>query len=136
MGQIKLLYEGELCTLFEHPESGVKFRTNFCKRREEKEKEFSPTDLFASSLGACVLTIMGALAEKLGEEFKGAEAIVLKEMSSSSPRRIVRLSVQVTCPFAFSEEIQKKLEEGAEGCPVHHSLHSDIKVDYQFKWES
>jgi uncharacterized OsmC-like protein len=128
MSHIEVFYEGNFSTRCVHVESGMEMKTCMTK--------LSPTDLFAASLGACVLTVMALSAEKMGIDFiqSKAKAITLKEMSKTPPRRVAALTVQFSCPISLPEEMIQRLEMAAKECPVHHSLHPDIKVDFQFTW--
>ncbi len=126
MSKIEAFYEEGLSTRCVHLESGCEVKTCMTK--------FSPTDLFAASLGACILTVMALAAEKMGIDFSKARATTLKEMSKSPPRKISSLTVQFSCPISLPEETRLKLEKIARECPVHHSLHPDIQVEFQFQW--
>ena len=128
MSHIEVFYEGNFSTRCVHVESGMEVKTCITK--------LSPTDLFAASLGACVLTVMALSAEKMGIDFfrSKAKATTLKEMSKNSPRRVSALTVQFSCPISLPEEAKLRLETVAKECPVHHSLHPDIKVEFQFTW--
>jgi putative redox protein len=57
-----------------------------------------------------------------------------KEMTSTPPRRIERLTVKIHVPHAISEENRLKLERAAHTCPVHKSLHPDIQIPISFTW--
>jgi len=126
MSNIEVFYEGNFSTRCIHIESSMELKTCMTK--------LSPTDLFAASLGACVLTVMALSAEKMGIDFSKAKAVILKEMSKTPPRRVSALTVQFFCPISLSEEMKQCLETAAKECPIHHSLHPDIKVEFQFTW--
>jgi putative redox protein len=126
MSRIEVFYEGDFSTRAVHIESGMEVKTCMTK--------LSPTDLFAASLGACVLTVMALSAEKMGVDFSKAKATTLKEMSKTPPRRVSALTVQFSFPIALHEEMRQRLETAAKQCPIHHSLHPDIKVEFQFTW--
>jgi putative redox protein len=133
MVKMKIAYLGDLRTECTH-ESGKVLITDAPKDNHGKGEAFSPTDLVAVSLGSCMMTLMGIYAKKFSVDLKGASMEVEKEMASAPQRRIARLVVR----FRFSEyvapEIQKKLEEAALNCPVHHSLHPEIKQEIDFVW--
>lgn len=133
MTRMKAVYKGDLHTEARH-ESGALIETDAPKDNQGKGECFSPTDLFALSLATCMLTLMGIGAKKLGIDLKGTTAEVEKEMSSAPPRRIGKLAIQIRCPFTLSPEAQSKLEQMAATCPVHASLHPDIKVETHFIW--
>lgn len=128
MSQVEVFYQGNLSTKCEHPQTKAQIITHPIK------EAFSPTDLIAISLGSCVLTVMGMAADRLGVDFSRAKALVSKEMSKTPPRKISELTIHCIIPRSYSEEVQLQLKEAALGCPVHHSLHPDIKISFSFEW--
>lgn len=87
---------------------------------------FSPTDLVATGLVTCMMTIMGINARKLKVDVKGMEITVTKEMSKSLPRRIARLPVTIKFPMELTEDQKRSLVRAANYCPVRESLRQDI----------
>ena len=134
MGKIRVSYTGAFHTECRHEESRALIETDAPKDNEGKGEAFSPTDLFAASLGSCMLTIMAIAARKMGLEIKGSNADVEKIMVSSPKRRIGKLIVRIRCPFSFDQPVREKLESAALQCPVHESLHPDIKQEIEFVW--
>ena len=134
MVQIEVKYEGNLSTRCIHLENRAEIVTDAPKDNHGRGEMFSPTDLLAVSLGSCLLTIMGIVAEKLKVDLSGSKALVTKEMSKDLPRRIVKIQVLFECPRQFSSEITQKLEVASKGCPVHHSLHPELKQEIIFTW--
>jgi putative redox protein len=55
-------------------------------------------------------------------------------MSTTPPRRIAQLDIHIHVPHSFAPEIQTGLEKAALSCPVHESLHPDIKQNIAFAW--
>ena len=96
---------------------------------------FSPTDLAATALATCMLTIMAMAARRLGVELKGARFEVTKEMSADLPRRIVRLETQIWLPVPRSADLNGVLERAAHTCPVHQSLHPSIDQSVVLHWK-
>ena len=94
----------------------------------------SPTDLVATALGACMATVMGIVAERKGISLDGLNIEVRKHMSTDTPRRISRLEVDLHIPVPASHPERKLLESAARGCPVHHSLHPDIEISFNWTW--
>jgi putative redox protein len=133
MTKLKAIYLGDLRTECVH-ESGAVIETDAPKDNQGKGECFSPTDLFAVSLGACMLTLMGISARKLGIDLKGATAEVEKEMASQPTRRIGRLIVRIRSSLHPKPEERQKMEQMAMTCPVHGSLHPDIKLEIDFVW--
>jgi len=129
-----LHYLGELrCTLI-HLATGQEVITDAPTDNRGKGEAFSPTDLTATSLGACMLTVMGIKAADLGVDLTGTKAEVLKTMASD-PRRITGIQIDVHFPNAtLMEKVRHILEHTARTCPVAHSLHPDIVQDIRFHW--
>ena len=133
MTKIKILYQGDLRTECTHP-SGAKIGTDAPIENQGKGEAFSPTDLFAASLGTCMLTLMGIAGRKLGLELKGTVAEVEKEMVLAPHRRIGRLAVRIRSSLSPDRQVREKLEKAAIECPVHYSLHPEIKLEFDFVW--
>lgn len=133
MTQIKIFYLGDLRTECTH-ESGMKIFTDAPKDNQGKGENFSPTDLLAASLGTCMMTLMGIVARKLGVDLKGMSAEVIKEMANTPHRRIGTLRVRIYSSFSPDSATREKLEKAALECPVHHSLHPDVKIETEFVW--
>ena len=134
MVHIDITYSGSLRCEVQHGPSGAKILTDAPVDNHGKGESFSPTDLAAASLGACMLTIMGIAAEQHGVELGKVKVGVDKTMSSDSPRRIVKLEVAFAIPLPPDFPKRKTLENAALACPVHHSLHPDIEQVVRFDW--
>jgi uncharacterized OsmC-like protein len=78
---------------------------------------------------------MGIVARRKNIDLRGAVAVIQKEMSTDSPRRIARLPVRIELPLAETHPDRAALEAAARGCPVHHSLHPDIERPIAFLWK-
>lgn len=134
MVAIQLEYQGDLHCNAVHGPSGAILNTDAPKDNQGRGESFSPTDLVATALGSCMLTVMGILARTLDIDLSGTTASVEKEMASSPVRRIERLTVKIHVPHPMSEENQRKLERAAHTCPVHKSLHPDVQMPIEFTW--
>jgi putative redox protein len=134
MVEIRLEYQGDLHCKAVHGPSGTELFTDAPKDNQGRGESFSPTDLCATSLGSCMLTTMGLLARTLNLDVAGATAVVEKEMTSSPPRKIQRLTVRIHMPRALGEEDRVKLERAAHTCPVARSLHPDVEQVVEFTW--
>lgn len=135
MSKYTVSYLGDLSTECVHEGSGARLRTDAPKDNRGKGEEFSPTDLLAVSLASCILTIMGIAAQGVGFDLRGARAEVEKEMAKESPRRVGRIGVKIFCPPCADLEMRKKIEGAGLNCPVHHSLHPEIRQEIQISWE-
>jgi uncharacterized OsmC-like protein len=132
----KIIYLGDLRTQATHLQSNESILTDAPVDNNGKGEAFSPTDLAATSLGNCAMTIMGIMANREGVEFNGSEIEVTKIMSADAPRRITKVIVDFTMktPNALSENIQAKYMRAAHTCPVSLSLHPDIEQVFNFNW--
>lgn len=132
MVAIQIVYQGELRCEATHGPSGTVIQTDAPKDNMGKGESFSPTDLVATALGACMLTIMGITARKLSLDIEGATVRVEKEMVTSPVRKIGTLKVRIHVPIALTDEQKEKLHQSALTCPVHKSLHPDVKIPLEF----
>jgi putative redox protein len=127
-------YQGELRCKAVHGPSRTELNTDAPLDNQGRGETFSPTDLVATALGTCMLTVMGILARTLNIDIAGSSATVEKQMSSTAPRRIDSLKVKIHVPHALTPENREKLERAAHTCPVHKSLHPDIQAPIEFTW--
>ncbi len=134
MVQINLFYEGNLRVKAIHGPSQKELITDAPVDNHGKGESFSPTDLVCTSLAACMMTIMGIVAERHQIDLKGTKIKVVKHMVNEPVRRIGKIEVNFQIPTQLSEREQKMLERAAMTCPVHESLHPDVIQDIQFQW--
>ncbi|MGY8751048.1 MAG: OsmC family protein [Fidelibacterota bacterium] len=127
-------YLGELRTRLIHFESGDTLFTDAPKDNEGKGEAFAPTDLVATALASCMISIMGIKARKNEIDIVGTKAEILKVMKSS-PRRISRIEIEITFPKSYNDKNKKMLERAAITCPVGKSLHNDIEQKITFKYK-
>jgi len=123
-----------------HGPSGSELTTDAPVDNRGRGETFSPTDLVATALGACLLTVMGIAARDKDLDIDGTHVSVDKEMTAQAPRRIARLTTMVTFPpkvsAAIGESDRRQLETIAENCPVRLSLAANVEVPMSFNWES
>ncbi|MFD2255078.1 OsmC family protein [Luteolibacter algae] len=134
MVKINLAYQGSLRCSATHAPSGNTIQTDAPVDNNGKGEAFSPTDLVATALGACMATVMGIVAERKEVSLEGMNIEVRKHMSEDAPRRISKLEVDIDMPLPANHPERKLLESAARGCPVHHSLHPDIEIAFNWKW--
>ena len=125
-------YKGSLRTNAIHLRSGDSIITDAPVDNNGKGEAFSPTDLVAGALSACMITTMGILAEREGVDMSGIHTDVLKIMAPD-PRRIseIRINMYWDNCKASGKHIQM-LKRAALTCPVALSLHPDIHQDISF----
>lgn len=130
--KITAKYIGGQQVELEHGPSGNKILTDLPADNGGQGRTFSPTDLFSSSLASCILTIMAKVAERDGLKFEGAAIEVEKHMQES-PRRVAKFTGVISFPAGVDEKTGAKLLEFIKACPVHRSLHPDIKVEFELR---
>lgn len=129
----KVKYSGQLRTISTHIKSGEQIITDAPVDNNGKGEAFSPTDMVANSVAACMLTVMGIAAKKRNINIDGTSATVEKIMATN-PRRIARLNIEVQLPNNnFTVEKKELLERVALNCPVILSIHPDIEKNVIFK---
>lgn len=134
MVKISIEYTGDLHCKARHEPSKRELETDAPLDNGGRGESFSPTDLVATGLGACMATIMGIYAKKNDLHLKGMKIQVIKEMSVNAPRRIRKLTTEIWVPLPKSNERKDALERAALTCPVHQSLHPEIEKPVVFHW--
>jgi len=128
-------YKGELRTSATHLQSNTTIETDAPLDNQGKAERFSPTDLVATALGSCMLTIMGIKARDMGIDLTDVKIDIQKHMKTD-PRRIG--GVDVTFHFPSHLQLDEKqrtiLQNAALTCPVAKSLHTDIDQNVLFNW--
>ena len=127
-------YAGDLHCIATHGPSGMRIDTDAPLDNQGRGESFSPTDLVATALGSCMATIMGIAARRLDLDLVGMKIEVSKEMTSSAPRRIARLSTEIWFPVPASADPSKILEKAALTCPVQYTIHPDIEKPVVFHY--
>ncbi|MEY4632544.1 MAG: hypothetical protein RIQ81_2664 [Pseudomonadota bacterium] len=135
---ISIDYQGQLRCKATHGPSGSSLVTDAPTDNHGKGEAFSPTDLVATALGACVMTTMGILAQRLQIDLAGMHAAVTKDMVNAPFRRIGRLTATITVPAEKAAKVspadREKLERAAHTCPVHKSLLADVESLIKVDW--
>ena len=132
--EISLVYEGQLHTQAVHGPSHTVLHTDAPVDNQGRGESYSPTDLVATALGSCMLTIMGIAASDHGIGIEGTKAKVVKEMIADPYRRIASLHCTITMPRALPEDQKKILEEAALTSPVYQSLGEKVQRPVEFVW--
>tara|TARA_B100000945_G_C20425864_1_gene620472 strand:+ start:2166 stop:2609 length:444 start_codon:yes stop_codon:yes gene_type:complete len=131
--QIEVIYDGKLRTIAKHLSSNEMIITDAPKDNQGKGQFFSPTDMVATALASCMLTIMGITANNQNINIDGTNAKVKKVMGKN-PRKIKEIHLQIKFLHRINEKQKKILERAAHLCPVSKSLSSDIKKNITFKY--
>ena len=131
-----VIYDGELRTVARHNASGTRIETDAPVDNQGKGEKFSPSDLVATALGSCMLTIMGQKARDLKIDLKGTQIEIQKTMKAD-PRRISGIALNFNFPaeLVLNAKQQLILQRAAETCPVYYSIHPEIEVNINFNWQ-
>jgi len=121
-------YEGQLRCQAVHDPSAAELLTDAPLDNQGRGEAFSPTDLVATALATCILTIMGITAERYGLAIEGSEARVEKTMTGTGVRRIEQLTVWISLPAGLEESQRELLKRAGEGCPVKRSLEGAVSM--------
>jgi len=134
MVTIDIRYQGDLRCHAVHGPSGRELPTDAPVDNHGKGESFSPTDLVATGIGTCMMTILGIRAAKDRHDLAGSTVRVVKHMSSDAPRRIVRLEVDLALPDSLDEATRAAYEDAARHCPVAMSIDPAIAVDLRIDY--
>ena len=134
MVQIDIDYRGELRCGAVHGPSEAQLVTDAPVDNHGKGASYSPTDLLATALGTCMLTIMGIAARREEVDLEGTRVTVIKGMVADPRRRIGRLEVRFELPAIADADVRGRLETAARTCPVAESLSPGVELPVEFAW--
>ena len=134
MVEIEVHYEGRLHTRCVHGPSRAVAETDAPRDNHGRGESYSPTDLVATALGSCMLTVMGIVANKRDWKLDGSRARVEKHMVEEPTRRIGRIVLDMVMAPGLPAESRPVLEHAARTCPVNESIPPAIEVDLRFDW--
>jgi len=131
----QIIYKGNLRTEATHLQSQTVIETDAPVDNHGNGERFSPTDIVATALGSCMLTIMGIKARDMQVNLEGTSISIAKIMADN-PRRIDGVEVLFTFPDSVQADEKQRaiLERAALTCPVAKSIHPDIQMNVQFGW--
>lgn len=128
----EVIYLGGLRTQAIHNASQNQIITDAPVDNHGRGEAFSPTDLLATSLAQCMMTIMGIEAEKIRVDLTGTKIEVTKKMTIS-PRKVAKIDLLFYLPQA-AIAYKTELEHAALNCPVALSLNQDVKQHVVFNY--
>lgn len=134
MATSNITYVGDLRTICIHLQSGTQILTDAPTDNHGKGEAFSPTDLVATALGSCMVSIMGIKSRDLDVDLKDSTVSITKIMQAE-PRKIAKIEVVLNMSIETTEKNKTILERAAMTCPVLLSLHPDIEKDVVFNWK-
>ena len=133
MSTSKIIYKNNLRTEAQHIASGQKIITDAPLDNNGKGEAFSPTDLVATALASCMITIMAIAAEKNGINISETSASV-KKIMGTNPRTISDVVIDIKMSKDLALKDRKRLEKAALACPVHKSLHPGMNKKITFSY--
>jgi len=135
MTKMKTIYKGNLRCEVTHELSGAKIFTDAPLDNHGNGESFSPTDLLASALGCCMLTIMGVSAQSYGFNIDGT-TIETEKIMGTAPRRVIELKLDITFPKGnnYTDQQKRLIESAARTCPVANSINPEIKKTITFNY--
>ena len=123
MSKISLEYNGELRNSLIHLESKTEISTDAPKDNNGKGESFSPTDLVAASLAACMVTVINISDRNgvFGIETCSAE---VEKIMQRTPRRIseIVVTLKIKTIVELNPQKKKNIYDIAKNCPVALSL--------------
>ena len=130
-----VVYDGNLRTVAIHLQSGFEIQTDAPVDNQGSGERFSPSDLVATALGSCMLTIMGIKARDMQVDLRGTQ-IDIEKIMKADPRRIGGINLTFSFPDGLNLDDKSRtiLERAAHTCPVRYSIHPDIEVNVVFNW--
>ncbi len=128
----KVVYLGDLRTECTHIQSGTKIITDAPLDNQGKGEAFSPTDLLATSLASCMMTIIGIYCKNHGINFDSCTAEIEKIMGLN-PRKVEKIIVHMdfTGNNWDSSTLEKVIIAG-KTCPVAKTIEDSVQIEYNF----
>ena len=134
MNKVRCSYLGDLKCEAKHLQSGKRINTEAPIDHCGKGGNFSPTDLLATSLGSCLLTIMAIKARSNGWELENMSLDIEKIMTQNKERRIKQLIIDIYIPKNLSNEKVDFIKNASKDCPVTRNLSDSL--DLQINWHN
>ena len=128
----KVVYLGDLRTECTHIQSGTKIITDAPLDNQGKGEAFSPTDLLATSLASCMMTIIGIYCKNHGINFDSCTAEIEKIMGVN-PRKVEKIIIYMdfTGNNWDSSTLEKVIIAG-KTCPVAKTIEDSVQIEFNF----
>ena len=135
MSKIRCYYLGDLKCEANHLYSNSRIKTEAPLDHYGKGENFSPTDLLATSLGTCILTIMAIKARTNGWELENISLDIEKIMTKNKVRKIEQLIIDIYLPEKLPKEKVNFIQNASRDCPVTRNLSEslDIQVNWHYR---
>ena len=90
-----------------------------------------PVDLLGYAHGACVAMVMAMVAQRDHLDLKGMKVESRVQLAEGPSRKVASIQARFILPRKVSAADLAKLQRAAGTCPVHNSLHPDVKVSIE-----
>jgi putative redox protein len=126
--------QGQLRCEATQEKTGYAVATDVAAEHGGLDECFSPVELVAAALGACVTSVVAIVASRNNVDATAIQTHVGMEMAASPVRRMASITLTLTMQNSgnLSDVVRKKLEAAANACPVRNSLHPDVRVRLEF----
>ena len=136
MSTSKIIYKGNLRTEAVHLKSNAIIITDAPTDNKGKGEAFSPTDMVATALGSCMLTIIGIKSEEHNIDIENIKMNITKVMSAA-PRKISEIIVEFDfLGKSYTSKEKIIIEKSAKSCPVALSLDQKLKQTVLFNFQN
>ena len=98
----------------------------------EPRQNMNPGELLTAALGGCMLTMVGYMASKRGDNAEGTTADIAPRFDEKHSR-IIAFDIVLTFPSSFTQTQKEAYGRAAQTCPVHNSLREDIQYTITVK---
>ena len=136
MSKIKCYYLGDLKCEANHLYSNNRIKTDAPLDHYGKGENFSPTDLLATSLGTCILTIMAIKARSNGWELKDVSLEIEKIMTKNKERKIAQLNIDIYIPEELQKEKIEFIKKASKECPVTRNLSKSLNIIINWHYQN
>ena len=129
----KVVYLGDLRTECTHIQSGTKIITDAPLDNHGKGEAFSPTDLLATSLASCMMTIIGIYCKNQEINFHSCSADIEKIMGAN-PRKVDKIIVNMDFTGNdWDDSTLQKVIQIAKNCPVAKTIEDSVNIDFNYR---
>lgn len=98
----------------------------------DPRNDMNPGELLCAALGACMMTKLGFVASKRGEDVSGTE-VTVEPSFDEKHTRVTGIKIEFKFPESFKNEHKAFYAQAAQDCPVHNSLREDIAFNVSVK---
>ncbi len=94
---------------------------------DNKGQNVTPGDMLVAALGACTLTMIGAVAQQFHQKMDGIQLTAHAEWLPNA-QGLKSIQLHITLPPGTPEDMRTRCIQAAKHCPVHKSLNPDIEI--------